>query len=129
MTGGHRVDTDAFFAMMASTADALDAAWSHGFQPSAQRWLAGDCPFDVVVLHDLPGIALARGTAPRPIAPSMQVRSDLRDMTEAGVGIVVLHHALAAWPTWDGWADALGARFSYAPGTYRGRATGRYPTG
>lgn len=120
MTGGHRVDHEAFFAMMISVADELNAGWCHSVQPPAQRWLAAGSGFDAVVLHDLPGLALARGTAPTPIKPSERVRTDLRDMTDAGVGIIVLHHALAGWPTWDGWAEALGARFSYAPGSLRG---------
>ncbi len=121
MTGGHRVDLDAFFAMMAATAGELDARWCHAFQPSAQGWLVADCPFDAVLLHDLPGLSLARGSAPTPIDPSLQVREDLLAMTESGVGIVVLHHALAGWPSWDGWADTLGGRFSYAPGSLHGR--------
>ncbi len=115
------MDLDAFFAMMGWAAQELGASWCHSVQPSAQKWLAVDTPFDVVVLHDLPGLALARGTAPQPIEPSREVRNNLREMTDAGVGIVVLHHALAGWPTWDGWADALGGRFNYAPGSYRGQ--------
>ena len=31
------------------------------------------------------------------------------------------HHALAGWPGWEGWAEALGGRFHYAPGRLRGR--------
>jgi len=29
---------------------------------------------------------------------------------------VVMHHALAGWPSWDAWADAIGGRFNYAAG-------------
>jgi type 1 glutamine amidotransferase len=120
VTGGHRVDHDAFFAMLGAIAVDRGWDWAHAPQPSAQRWLRGDTPFDVIVLHDLPGLHLKRGEAPRAIPPSSAVKSDLAAMTERGVGLVVLHHALAGWPSWDGWADALGARFSYAPGLYRG---------
>jgi uncharacterized protein len=122
VTGGHRVDLDAFTSMMSATADELSARWAHAFQPAAQRWLCADAPFDAIVLHDLPGVALRRGSPPTPFAPTTSVQQDLIDLTNRGVGLVVLHHALAGWPTWDGWADALGARFSYAPSTLHGKA-------
>jgi uncharacterized protein len=123
VTGGHRVDIDAFNAMMAHISSALDASWSHAFQPEAQQWLTGQTPFDVIVLHDIAGLFLQRGQAPTPLAPSMEVRKAWRDLTRRGIGLVVLHHALASWPSWDGWATAIGARFNYAPGTYRGSPT------
>src|SRR5207302_1240343 len=39
LTGGHRVDLDALFEMMAAICDARGWLWAHARQPSAQAWL------------------------------------------------------------------------------------------
>ena len=44
------------------------------------------------------------------------------ELLRHGQGLVITHHSLAGWPAWEGWADALGGRFHYAPGHLRGRA-------
>jgi type 1 glutamine amidotransferase len=49
------------------------------------------------------------------------VRDALIGLLQRGQGWVATHHALAGWPAWDGWADALGGRFHYAPGRLHGR--------
>ena len=40
----------------------------------------------------------------------------LAELLTAGQGFVFLHHALAGWPAWPGWAEVLGGRYHYAPG-------------
>ena len=45
----------------------------------------------------------------------------LSELLEAGQGFVFLHHALAGWPAWPGWAEVLGGRYHYAPASLRGR--------
>ena len=42
------------------------------------------------------------------------------NLLDAGQGLVVLHHAIAGWPGWEGWAEVTGARFHYRPGRLRG---------
>jgi type 1 glutamine amidotransferase len=42
------------------------------------------------------------------------------ELLRRGQGIVATHHSLAGWPGWEGWAEALGGRFHYAPGRLRG---------
>ena len=64
--------------------------------------------FDAILCHDLPGLRLQRGTAPRPVGPDRTVAERLHDLLEAGQGIVFLHHALAGWPGWPAWAEVLG---------------------
>ena len=38
------------------------------------------------------------------------------ELLRRGQGVVATHHALAGWPGWEGWAEALGGRFHDAPG-------------
>lgn len=122
ITGGHRFDLDAMRTMFDAVCDALGWEWAHAVQPAAQRWLrpqhAG--AWDTIVLYDIPGLTLARGSEPRTTDPSPETRSALLDLLDAGQGIVALHHALAGWPTWDAWAEVLGGRFLYAPGVLHG---------
>lgn len=120
VTGGHRVDLDAFGAMLSAISAERGWRWAHANQPAAQSWLAPPRRWDAILLHDLVGLDLARGRPPRPAGPSTEVVASLRALLEAGQGLVVLHHAMASWPNWDGWADAIGARFLYAPGSLRG---------
>jgi type 1 glutamine amidotransferase len=123
VTGGHRFDADAFESMLDAIADELGWEWVHEPQPDAQRWLRPEHAgvWDAIVLYDIPGLELRRGSVPRPIPPSDDVRDGVIELLRRGQGIVALHHALAGWPAWDDWAECLGGRFAYAPGTLRGR--------
>ena len=123
LTGGHRVDLDALLDMVAAICDSLGWRWAHARQPSAQRWLVPSMAgrWDAVLAHDIPGLHLRRGVPPTPEGPSPAVRRDLIELLRHGQGMVATHHALAGWPGWEGWAEALGGRFHYAPGHLRGR--------
>ncbi len=125
VTGGHRFDRDAFAAMIDAVAARLGWSWQHAEHPQAGALLtaAHAGRFAAIVLYDLPGLSLARGVAPAPIAPPPDVITGIDALVGAGQGIVALHHALAGWPAWDGYAELLGGRFLYAPGTVRGVAT------
>lgn len=122
ITGGHRFDESAFAAMLDEVGDQLGWEWAHARQPEAQTWLRGEHAgeWDAILLHDLPGLTLARGAEPVAHEPSQEVRRGLEELVRAGQGIVATHHTLAGWPTWDAWAGMLGGRFLYAPGTVRG---------
>lgn len=123
VTGGHRVDLDAFLGMVAGICEERGWTWTHTVQPSAQEWLCPDNAgrFDAILCHDLPGLHLRRGEPPEPVGPSAEQARDLMAMLNHGQGLVILHHALAGWPRWEGWAEAIGGRFHYAPGRLRGR--------
>jgi len=123
VTGGHRVDLDAFLRMVASICDDRGWRWCHAVQPSAQRWLTPDAIgiWHAVLCHDIPGLRLNRGEPPVALGPDPGIARALVDLLQQGMGFVVTHHALAGWPAWDGWASALGGRFLYAPGPLRGR--------
>lgn len=122
VTGGHRVDLAAFGKLLDATCRGW-AGWRHVTQPAAQDLFtvehAGS--FAAVLLHDIAGLHLARGTEPETDDPSASVRVGWRALLDAGQGMVVLHHALASWPAWDGWAHAIGGRYLYAPGRLDGR--------
>ena len=121
VTGGHRVDLDALLGMVGALAEERGWVWAHAVQPSALAWMRPGTPWDVLLLHDLPGLHLRRGEPPAPRGPAPEVVQALTGLLAGGTGVVATHHALAGWPAWDGWADALGGRFLYAPGTLRGR--------
>jgi len=110
--------------MVDAVCDSLGWTWALATQPEAQQWLAPEHVgvWDAIVLYDMPGIRLARGEDPQPVGPDERTRAAVVAMLQAGQGIVVTHHALAAWPAWDGWANAIGGRFLYTAGTLRGRS-------
>ena len=122
ITGGHRVAMDEFLAAIASICTERGWVWAHATQPRAQRWLRPEFAgqWDAILLHDLPGLHLKRGVPPNPVGPDPEVAAALVDLLKAGQPLVVLHHAIAAWPGWEGWAEAIGGRFLYAPGRLRG---------
>lgn len=122
VTGGHRFDAGAFTAMVDTICDRLGWQWAHAEQPAAQRWLHPDHAgvWDAILLHDLPGLTLARGREPLAAEPGDDVRAAVLAMLAAGQGIVTTHHALAGWPSWDEWAEVLGGRFLYSAGQLRG---------
>lgn len=122
ITGGHRVAMDDFLGAIGAICDERGWVFAHSVQPAAQNWLSPEHAgqWDAILLHDIPGLALKRGVAPQPIAPEQGVAENLVSLLDAGQGVVVLHHAISSWPAWEGWAEAIGGRFLYAPGTLRG---------
>jgi type 1 glutamine amidotransferase len=124
VTGGHRYDEAAFTALLDAACSALGWEYEHVEHPDPRASLGPLIAheYDAVLLHDLPGLRLARGTEPAAAGPSEELRLAIAELLDAGIGIVATHHALAGWPAWDGWAGALGGRFLYAPGTLRGEA-------
>ena len=121
ITGGHRVALPEFLGAIAAICDDREWVWAHVTQPAAQDWLtpglAGS--WDAILMHDIPGLRLARGSEPVIDGPSAQTAADLVALLDAGQGLVVLHHAISAWPGWEGWAEAIGGRFNYRPGRLR----------
>lgn len=120
VTGGHPFDADAFAALWA----ALPCHAEVVKHPAAATYLSpeGAVGYDAIVFHDLPGLRFCGDAPPEVQEPPAELRAGFAGLLAAGKPMLFLHHALAGWPGWDDYAAAMGARFLYAPGSYRGRA-------
>lgn len=76
--------------------------------------------FDVLALYDMPGINFRRGDSPEFFAPSAEIVEGWTTLTTRGMPVLALHHSIASWPTWSGFAEILKGRFHYAPASLRG---------
>jgi type 1 glutamine amidotransferase len=90
-------------------------------QPAAQHCLNPQSArdFNAVLCYDMPGVDFTAPDAPLPVEPDPGFKRDYLAMLNAGVGIVFLHHALAAWPAWPEFAEIIGGRFHYRGATLR----------
>lgn len=120
-TKGHPYDKPAFAGLF----DRLKGfTWTHVEQPAAARLLSPEAAdgFAALVFYDLPGIRFHARRPASLIEPTDAMKQGFEGLLAAGKPLVFLHHAIAGWPTWDRYAEAIGTRFFYQPGTYRGRA-------
>jgi len=118
VTKGHPFEREPFFAVF----DEMEGVdWTHVEQPAAQALFDPEhaAPFDAFVLYDMPGIEFRPG---EPVfhEPGERFKARFRALLEAGQGMVFLHHAIAGWPAWPEYAEVIGGRFLYLPGTLRG---------
>ncbi len=121
VTGGHPFEQAPFLDMV----NALGATITHAEQPEAQKLLNPDAakPFDAILFYDMPGIEFQMGgKAPNFAAPSDTLKQGLEALCESGKPLLFLHHALAAWPAWETYAEIMGGRFHYMPATLRGQS-------
>ncbi|MEZ5572832.1 MAG: ThuA domain-containing protein [Halioglobus sp.] len=118
---GHPYEREAYAGLF-SGLDEFDVC--HVEQPAAQRCLGVHAAkqFDALVCYDMPGIDFTATDAPRLVPPDPEFARDYLAMLDAGVGIVFLHHALAAWPAWPTYAEIIGGRFHYRDATLREQA-------
>lgn len=119
LSGGHPYDEPAFAALL----DSLDG-WhvTHLLHPEAEQ-LVGEGRADQadgLLFYDMPGYTFADGRVEtRP--PSEAFRRAIMARFAGGKGAVAMHHALAGWAEWPEWAELVGGRFLYQPGTVRGQ--------
>lgn len=109
---GHPYARDAFAALFESIPE-LDAVLVE--QPAAMYLLESAAPFDLFVFYDMPGIDFAH-RPPRYVPPPSWLPEAFAHLAERGAGMLFLHHAIAAWPTWDEYGEIVGGRFLYLPG-------------
>jgi hypothetical protein len=122
VTKGHPFAREQFFAVF--DAD-TGIEWTHVEQPAAQALFDPEraAAFDVFVMYDMPGIRFTRGEPPVEFAdPPAAYAEGFRALLAAGKAMVFLHHAIAGWPSWEEYAEIVGGRFHYQPGTLRGVA-------
>jgi type 1 glutamine amidotransferase len=120
LTGGHPFESEPFFAVF----DEMEGVdWRHLAHPDAYAHLAAtDLSDDVLVFYDMPGVEFTRSDPPmRATSPPDEVVELFERMTRDGVPMVFLHHAIASWPAWPAFAEMLGGRFHYAPGSFMGQ--------
>lgn len=118
---GHPFDRTAFDAIF-QRLDGIAATMVD--QPAAARLMNPDGMrgYDALVLYDMPGLdfTVSEGK-PRYVAPEAGFIEGFEALLRQGTGVVALHHSLAGWPTWPGYAQHLGGTFLYRPGTVQGR--------
>ncbi len=116
VTKGHAFDQNAFAEMLRSlpgiecTQVEQPAAQLHFAPAEAERW-------DAYLMYDMPGYVFKPDhTSPDLLDPPDDFRANFTSLVERGHGFVFLHHALAAWPTWDRYASVMGGRFRFVRG-------------
>ena len=95
VTGGHDFDTE-FYTLF----DGRWLRWNHAV--SNREAFSSDIRpnYDVLVLYDLSNDLDPAG------------RKNLRDFVESGKGLVVLHHAIADYNSWEWWwREVVGGRY------------------
>lgn len=118
ITGGHPFAATDFFAVFDWLASCEDVRWTGHDEPTVPDV---DAP-DVVLFYDMPGLTFT-GDPNAPVSlsePTAEQRHVFDALCERGVGMVFMHHAVASWPAWDGFAELVGGRFHYQPGSLRG---------
>lgn len=116
---GHPYERQAFASLFEGLDD-YDVC--HVEQPVAQRCLSPQAArdFDAILCYDMPGVDFTADDAPHLVEPEPGFIRDYLDMLQRGVGMVYLHHAIAAWPAWEEYANIVGGRFHYRPASLRG---------
>lgn len=118
VTGGHPFEAREFFEVFDRLAESEDLVWT----PTTTPTIPDRDPPDVVLFYDMPGLRFTGGGDP-PVTfpePSPDQRRVFDELQRLGIGMVFMHHAVASWPAWDGFAELVGARFHYQPATLRG---------
>ena len=122
VTKGHPFDAPSFFDVF----DSIEGiAWTQVEHPEALELVEPEraAEFDVFVMYDMPGVEFTRSDPPVRFAePPLGYPEKLAALLERGKGMVFLHHAIAGWPAWDGYAEIVGGRFHYRPAVLDGVA-------
>ncbi|MBN1846514.1 MAG: ThuA domain-containing protein [Sedimentisphaerales bacterium] len=98
VTGGHEFEHDPFFAVFDGFED---VAYVEAAQKDHSEIFEDidDWPFDVIVLYNMT----------QNISPQRQ--ENFRRLLDRGVGLLALHHSLAAYPDWDEYRNIIGGKY------------------
>lgn len=71
--------------------------------------------YDAILFYDMPGLDFRAPIAERPgfIDPPSYFTDGFEALMKQGKGMVMLHHAIAGWPAWPRYAEAIGGQFLY----------------
>ena len=118
VTGGHPFEAREFFAVFDRLAESEGLVWTATTAPKIPE----HDPPDVVLFYDMPGLRFTGGGDPPVIfpEPTTDQRGVFDELQQRGIGMVFMHHAVASWPAWAGFAELVGGRFHYQPATLRG---------
>ncbi|WP_280219630.1 ThuA domain-containing protein [Nocardia neocaledoniensis] len=118
ITGGHAFDREPFLAAWQSDPGLHITHLEH---PAATDVIVDGSAtrYDCVVFYDMPGVD-PLGPA-RPTLLPDGVQAGFERLTREGTGLVFLHHALASWPAWEGYAEIVGGRYHFWPAALRGQ--------
>lgn len=107
MSGSHPYETNQFLQLFRDNPDVTFESVVH---PHALQKLRPESAknFDVLVLYDY---------AQR---ISSQAQADMINFLKAGKGLLILHHAIAAYPQWPEYEKILGGRYYLQPTTVNG---------
>ena len=116
---GHPYERDPFCGLFD---DLDDVNWSLVEQPAAQHLFSPELRehFDACVCYDMPGVDFTAVDPPALVEPDANFIEGYLGLLEAGMGMVFLHHSIAAWPAWPEYADIVGGRFHYRAASLRG---------
>lgn len=122
VTGGHPFERGPLLEAFRAVAEVAGASWAHLEQPDALERIRPGAEVDVVVFYDMPGLRFSRDPDDplELVEPPDGYVEGLRQLLADGVGMVFLHHAIASWPTSEEFAELVGGRFHYQPGSLRG---------
>lgn len=112
VTGGHGFEKAPFFEMFSDNPKIKFTADAHQAKTNATVLDREDLTsFDVIVFYDMPSeITEAR-------------KAKYKVLTDKGVGLVVLHHALVSYPNWPDFERINGGRYDEPDPKNPGRVT------
>jgi hypothetical protein len=118
---GHAFSRDAFEAMLR----AVGCEPTFVDQPAAAVLLNPEQMrrYDAILFYDMPGLDFRMPMDQRPgfVEPDLALKAGFEALLAQGKGIVALHHAVAGWPAWPAYAQALGGLFLYRDAEILGR--------
>jgi hypothetical protein len=107
VTGGHPFEKELFFKLFQDNPDITYQAVEH---PNAHAFFTADAAkqYDVIVTYDYNQKI------------SEEAKADFVARLKDGKGLVVLHHAIAAYPAWPEYWNIIGAHYYLAPTNIHG---------
>ncbi|MGK2287127.1 ThuA domain-containing protein [Pedomonas sp. V897] len=120
LTKGHPFEREPFAALIEAVLPE-GWTWTLAEHPAAAGLLDPEraAPFDVILFYDMPGLLFRPGEPPLHVEPPACLKAGFAALLEQGKPLLFLHHALAGWPAWPEYRQAIGGHFDYGRSGYR----------